>query len=82
MGSWHIAWQPLPSAYECVFKWVNVTGVVKHFERSVTLCGIITDNNNNNVKYANKQRSDASLSYNRSQSLVLCSDIHTRTYYI
>ena len=35
MGIWHLAWQPLPSVYECVCEWVNVTSVVKVFEQSV-----------------------------------------------
>ena len=29
MCIWHLAWQPLPSVYECVCEWVNVTSIVK-----------------------------------------------------
>ena len=35
MSSWHLAWQPLPSVYECVCECVNLTSVVKHIERSI-----------------------------------------------
>ena len=35
MNSWHLAWQPPPSVYECVCEWVNVASIVKCFERSV-----------------------------------------------
>ena len=35
MSTWHLAWQPPPSVYECVCEWVYLTSVVKHFERSV-----------------------------------------------
>ena len=31
MSCWHLVWQPLPSVYECVCKWVNVTSFGEHF---------------------------------------------------
>lgn len=34
MSSWHCAWQRLPSCMN-VCEWMNMTSVVKHFERSV-----------------------------------------------
>ena len=35
MSCWHFAWQHLPSVYECVCYWANVTSAVKPFEQSV-----------------------------------------------
>ena len=42
MSSWHLAWQPLPSVYKCVCEQVNLTSIVKHFERSVDLKSLLT----------------------------------------
>ena len=33
MCSWHPAWQPPPSVYECVCEWVNVASTITCFEK-------------------------------------------------